>query len=126
MFLTKRRKKPTESVRVGDYEVQSNQHAMRWLGIWIDSKMTLKEHHSARMKKARKVMHCIRRLTGQLGMCPDACRRTLVACVQEPALYGAELWVGRPGGLGSHKPLRRAPKAAEPARECHNGELPDH
>ena len=31
-----------ESVRVGDYELQFNQHATRWLGIWIDSKMTLK------------------------------------------------------------------------------------
>jgi len=42
MFLSKRRKKPMESVRVGDYELQFNQHATRWLGIWIDSKMTLK------------------------------------------------------------------------------------
>jgi len=39
MFLSKRRKKPTESARVGDYEVQFNQHATRW----VDSKMTLKE-----------------------------------------------------------------------------------
>jgi len=54
--------------------------------------MTLKEYHSARMKKARKAMHYIRRLTGQMGMCPDACRGTLVACVQASALYGAELW----------------------------------
>ena len=33
MFLSRRRKKPMESVRVGDYEVQFNQHATRWLGI---------------------------------------------------------------------------------------------
>jgi len=85
MFLLKRREKPTQSVRVGDYEVQFNQH---WLGIWIDSKMTPKEHHSARMKKARKAMHCIRRLTGRLKICPDACRRALAACVQASALYG--------------------------------------
>ena len=37
MFLS-RRKKPMESVRVGGYEVQFNQHATIWLGIWIDSK----------------------------------------------------------------------------------------
>ena len=93
MFLSKRRKKPKDSVRVGDYEVQFNQHATRWLGIWIDSKMTLKEHHSARMKKARKANHCIRRLMGQLGMCPDDCRRAARGvCVQASALYGAELW----------------------------------
>jgi len=29
---------------------------------------------------------------GQMGTCPDACRRTLVAYMQASALYGAELW----------------------------------
>ena len=47
-----------ESVRVGDYEVRFDQHATRWLGIWIDSKTTLKGHHAARMMKVRKAMHC--------------------------------------------------------------------
>jgi len=75
MFLSKRRRKPTETVRVGDDETPFNKQATRWLGVWIDSKMTLKEHHSARMKKARRAMGCIRRLTGQMGLCPAACKR---------------------------------------------------
>jgi len=62
--------------------------------------MTLKEHHSARMKKAQRAMHCIRRLTGQIGLCPDACKRALVACVQASALYGAELWWDDRKGAG--------------------------
>ena len=36
----------------------------RWLGVWIDSQMTPKEHHAVRTKKARSAMQCIRRLTG--------------------------------------------------------------
>jgi len=57
--------------------------------------MTLKEHHSARMKKARRAMQYIRRLSGQMGLCSDACKR---ACVQAAsALYRAELWWGRQG-----------------------------
>jgi len=36
--------------------------------------MALKEHHSARTKKARKAMHCIRRLTEQMAMW-RACKR---------------------------------------------------
>jgi len=103
MFLSKRRRKPTESV--GERQVPFNQHATRWLGVWIDSKMALKEHHSARMKKARRAMHCIRHLTGQMGLCPDACKRALVACVQASALYGAELWWGDRKGAG-RKPVR--------------------
>jgi len=68
--------------------------------VRIDSKMILKGHHSARMKTARKAMHRIRRLTGQMGLCPDACRRALVACVQASALYGAELWWDDREGAG--------------------------
>ena len=86
MFLSKRRKKPTETVPVGDDQIPFNKQATRWLGVWIDSKMTLKEHHSARMKSAQKAMGRIRRLTGQAGLCPGACRKALVACVQATAL----------------------------------------
>jgi len=43
-------------------------------------------------------MQCICRLTGQMGLCPDACKRALVECMQASALYGAELrWDGRQG-----------------------------
>jgi len=46
MFLSKMRKNPTETVRVGGY-------ATRWFGVWIDSQMTLKEHLAVRVKKTR-------------------------------------------------------------------------
>jgi len=121
MFLSKRRRKPTESVRVGEHDVPFNQHATRWLGVWIDSKMTLKEHHSARVKKAQREMHCIRRLTGQMGLCPDACKWALVACVQASALYGAELWWDDRKGEG----VRRAPETGKPAGAGGDGKRPD-
>jgi len=98
--MSKRRRKPTETVRVGDDEIPFNKQATRWLGVWIDSKMSLKEHHSARMKSARKAMGRIRRLTGQAGLCPGACRKALVAYVQATALYGAELWWDDREGAG--------------------------
>jgi len=54
MFLSKRRRKPTETVPVGDDQIPFNKQATRWLGVWIDSKMTLKEHHSARMNQLER------------------------------------------------------------------------
>jgi len=107
MFLSKQRRKPTETVRVGNDEIPFNKQAARRLGVWIDSKMTLKEHHSARMKSARKAMGRIRRLTGQTGLCPGACRKALVACVQATALYGAELWWDDREGAGAGVKNRR-------------------
>ena len=45
-------------------------------------------------------MGCIRRLTGQMGLCPAACKKVLLACVQASALYGAELWWDDRKGAG--------------------------
>jgi len=84
--------------------------------------MTLKVHHSVRMKLARKVMQCIRRLTGQMGMCPDACRRALVACIQALTLYGAELWCDVRKSKAGVTNFRSWKSAGESG----DGELPDH
>ena len=42
-----RRKKtpPTAAVKVGANTVLFNEEATRWLGVWPDSQLTLKEHH---------------------------------------------------------------------------------
>jgi len=37
---------------------------------------------------------------GQAGLCPGACRKALVACVQATGLYGAELWWDDRQGAG--------------------------
>ena len=78
--------------------------------------MTLREHRPA----TRKAIYCIRRLTGQLGMCPDVYRRALVVCAQATALYGAALWRDDRKARGE-EPVRRAPKAGESAREAITG-----
>ena len=69
-----------------------NKQATRWLGIWIDSSLSLKDHHQAMMKKARNAQQRMRRLTGRMGLVPENVRRTQVACVQAVAMYGSELW----------------------------------
>ena len=62
------------------------------LGVYLDSPLTLKEHHRTRMRKARQAEGRLRRLTGQFGLTPEHCRRIQVACVQTGALFGSELW----------------------------------
>jgi len=64
----------------------------RWLGIWLNPQLTLKEHHEVRMKKARNAQNRLRRLAGQVGLSPENCRRVQSACVQAAALFGSELW----------------------------------
>jgi len=52
----KKRKAPTATVAVGTNDVPFNKEVTQWLGVWLDAQLTLKEHHSTRMKEGRKAM----------------------------------------------------------------------
>jgi hypothetical protein len=69
-----------------------NSHATRWLGVWIDSHLSLKEHHNTMMSKAYRAKVSVRSLRGKFGLSPENVRKIQVAAVQAVALYGAELW----------------------------------
>jgi hypothetical protein len=43
-FFQRKGPAPTASTRVGDRDAPFNQEATRWLGAWLDSQRTLKEH----------------------------------------------------------------------------------
>jgi len=90
-----RRKRGTVAaakVKVGDSEVPFNKEATRWLGVWLKSQLTLKEHHATRLKSGRNAMTRLRMLTGKMGLSPANCRRIMMACIQSVAMFGAELW----------------------------------
>jgi hypothetical protein len=65
---------------------------MRWLGVWLDSQLTLKEHHPIRLKEGKKALGRLRRLTGQMGLAPVNCWKVMTAYVQSVAMFGSELW----------------------------------
>ena len=87
-----RRRRSSFGRRVGNHQVAYNKEATRWLGVYLDSSLTLKEHHRTRMRKARQAEGRLRRLTGQFGLTPDHCRRIQVVCVQASALFGSDSW----------------------------------
>jgi len=88
----KKRKVPTATVAVGTNDVLFNKEVTQWLGVWLDAQLTLKEHHSTRMKEGRKAMTRLQQLTGQMGLTPANCRKVMTACVQSATIYSAELW----------------------------------
>lgn len=38
-------------VTIGTNSVPFNRDATRWLGVWLDSQLTLKSHHATRLKE---------------------------------------------------------------------------
>jgi len=69
------------TVKVGGNEAPFNKEATWWLGVWLDSQLTLKEHHATRLKNGRNALTRLRRLTGQLGLSPANCKKAITACI---------------------------------------------
>jgi len=80
------------TVNVGSKAVPFSKETTRWLGVWLDSQLTLKGHHAVRMKEGRKAKARLHRLTGQMGLSPANCRKDMTACIQSAAMFGSELW----------------------------------
>jgi len=86
ILFSRRRKRstpatPPRGILVDGRTVQFNKQATRWLGVWLDSQLTLKDHHDVRMKIARNAQNRLRRLAGQVGLSPENCRKVQAACV---------------------------------------------
>jgi hypothetical protein len=79
-------------LRVGSHEVSYNKDATKWLGVWLDDMLTLKDHTKKTVAKARRAQNRVRSLMNNKGQSPGACQRIQVAAVQAVALCGAELW----------------------------------
>ena len=122
----KKRAASKATVEVGGSKVPFNKEATRWLGVWLDSQLTLKEHHAVRMKRGRKAMTRLHRLTGQMGLSPTNCRKVMTACVQSAAMFGAELWWKGDLAEGTIGRAKGTPAAGQPGGTYDNGLLPDN
>ena len=50
-----------EGLKLGDIEI-SPKPLVRWLGVFLDSKLTFKQHIEIRISKAKEAFYLIRRL----------------------------------------------------------------
>ncbi|PWI64413.1 hypothetical protein PCL_10481 [Purpureocillium lilacinum] len=67
--------------------------ALRWLGIWFDSKLNFREHVSKRITQANKVVRHLRNLANtRHGPPPSALRKAVLTCVLSVLTYGSEAW----------------------------------
>jgi len=95
LFTRKRSNKEPKmkaKIRVGSHEVSYNKEATKWLGVWLDSMLTLNDHTKKTFAKARRAQSRVRSLMTKKGLSPEGCQRIQIAAVQAVALYGAELW----------------------------------
>jgi len=53
---------PAAAVKVGANTLPFSKEATRWLGAWLDSQLTLNDHHTIRLKSVKNAIARLRRL----------------------------------------------------------------
>ncbi|KAH7169806.1 uncharacterized protein B0J16DRAFT_276730, partial [Fusarium flagelliforme] len=92
MHFSRSKLRTTPAVRHGDIEKHPEQ-ALRWLGIWLDSRLSFRIHVETWTAKAQAVAYHLRGLANTVhGPLPSSVRNAVRACVEPVLLHGSEAW----------------------------------
>jgi len=80
-------------VRIGEQTFALKHEATKWLGFWLDSKLSFKTHFENRMASAKGALQRVAGLSkNNGGLSINLMRRVVVAAVTSVASYGSEVW----------------------------------
>jgi len=66
---------------------------LRWLGVWLDSKLFFKEHVKIKVAAAQRSLALIRQLANtEKGLSAAGMRQLYQSCVVSVADYGSQVW----------------------------------
>ena len=86
---------------MGSQTVRFAREATRWLGIWLDSSLSLAENRRRRINKAKQAEARLRRIVSTYGDPPASARKLQMSIIQGTMLYASELtWNGGKGVEG--------------------------
>jgi transcriptional regulator of nitric oxide reductase len=69
------------------------QEQVKWLGMWLDRKLTFKKHVEMRCAAATRAFYSIKRLSNtSKGLSFQAIRQLYIACVKAVGAYGVPYW----------------------------------
>src|SRR6266704_3173807 len=71
-----------EGLKLGDIKI-SPKPLVRWLGVFLDSKLTFKQHVETKISKAKAAFYLVKRLGNtQRGLSLQALRQLYIACIR--------------------------------------------
>ncbi len=66
---------------------------VKWLGIWLDSKLNFKEYVEKKVTQATRIFHQIKRLSNiERGLLFQVIRHLYIACITSITDYGVPIW----------------------------------
>jgi hypothetical protein len=78
---------------IGEQSFAIKHGATKWLGFWLDPKLSFKTHFENRMASAKGALQRVASLSrSNGGLSINLMRRVVVAAVTSVALYGSEIW----------------------------------
>jgi hypothetical protein len=79
--------------RVGEQTFAINQGATKWLGFWLDPKVSFRTHFENRTASAKGALQRVASLSSSnSGLSVNLMRRVVVAAVTSVVLYGSGIW----------------------------------
>src|SRR6266536_668148 len=79
-------------VSIRNNQIQSK-NLIRWLEVWLDSKLSFKEHVEIKISAATRIFHQIARLSNtERGLSFQAMRQLYIACITSVADYEVPIW----------------------------------
>lgn len=92
MHFSRSNLRTTPAIRHRDVK-KHPESALRWLGIWLDSRLSFRVHVEKWAAKAHAVAYHLRGLANAIhGPPPSAVRSAVMACVEPVLLHGSEAW----------------------------------
>ena len=86
------------AISIGEHRIPFNIRATRWLGIYLDSRLSFMEHARVSAGKARTAEGRLRSMVARHGVPPLSARHLQEAIVTSTMMYGAEVtWRGQKG-----------------------------
>ncbi|KAL9563921.1 hypothetical protein ACKAV7_011956 [Fusarium commune] len=114
MHFSRSKLRAAPAVHHGDIE-KHPESALRWLGIWLDSRLLFRIHVEKWAAKAQAVAYHLRGLTNtKHGPLPAAVRSAVRACIKPVLLHGSETWY-----LGISRPRWNQPTKDLPSSNQH-------
>ena len=92
-FHSKRNTKDKDYSIIILNKIIKSKSLVRYLGIWLDSKLSFKEHMEKKIADTTRIFHQIARLLNtEKGLSFAAMRQLYIACITSIADYGVLIW----------------------------------
>ena len=79
-------------IQIGNIQIEPKS-LVKWLGIWLDSKLNFKEHVEKKIADITRIFHQITRLSNtEKGLSFQAMRQLYIACIVSIADFEVPIW----------------------------------